>query len=212
VTAPSLLLLAAALVVAALNLYTVIASRPQIQAVTKPAVMVLLILAAATLHPHTETQRWLFVVGLALGLSGDVLLLPQVNRFIPAVVAFAVGHIAYIAGFWVAGLSAGWAGAGLVVVIVGGAILLPPMVRGLRSSGRNNLLIPAIAYAVVISAFMVSAAASGRSVAAAGALLFYASDGLLGWTNFVGPLRWGGPVNIVLYHLGQTLLVVSLAV
>jgi uncharacterized membrane protein YhhN len=127
-------------------------------------------------------------------------------------VAFAVGHIAYIAGFWVAGLSAGWAGAGLVVVIVGGAILLPPMVRGLRSSGRNNLLIPAIAYAVVISAFMVSAAASGRSVAAAGALLFYASDGLLGWTNFVGPLRWGGPVNIVLYHLGQTLLVVSLAV
>jgi hypothetical protein len=63
----------------------------------------------------------------------------------------------------------------------------------------------------LISAFVVSAAGSGRPVGALGALLFYASDGLLSWYRFVGPLRWGRPVNIAPHHLGQALLVVSLA-
>lgn len=203
--------LIAALAVAAANLYAVGASRKRIEAISKPAVMVFLIAGAVTLQPHSDAQRWLFVLGLALGLVGDLLLLPQVDCLVAAIVVFGAGHVAYIAGFRLIGFNPLWAAAGLLLVLVAVAALVPPMLRQLRRSGRSRLLGPVFAYVVVISAFMVSAAGTGRPVAAIGALLFYASDGLLGWYRFVGPLRWGRPVNIVLYQLGQALLVLSLA-
>jgi uncharacterized membrane protein YhhN len=58
----------------------------------------------------------------------------------------------------------------------------------------------------------VSATASGNVVAAAGGLLFFYSDVIFAWYRFVKPARWGQPVNIVMYQLGQALLVLSLAV
>jgi uncharacterized membrane protein YhhN len=206
------LFLAAALATAVINLYAVIASRLRVEAFTKPGVLVLLILAALVLHPHIEAQRWLFIVGLALGLAGDIFLLPQLDRLIPAIAAFGAGHLAYIAGFLLSGFRPVWVAAGVVVVVVAAVLMLPRIVRGLRDAGSDRLVGPVVGYAVLISAFVVSAAGSGRPVGALGALLFYASDGLLSWYRFVGPRRWGRTVNIALYHLGQTLLVVSLAV
>lgn len=57
----------------------------------------------------------------------------------------------------------------------------------------------------------VSATASGNLVAATGGLLFFFSDVIFAWYRFVTPVRWGQPVNIVMYQTGQALLVLSLA-
>jgi uncharacterized membrane protein YhhN len=58
---------------------------------------------------------------------------------------------------------------------------------------------------------MVSSAGStGSLVALAGALLFFYSDGLLAYNRFVRPVSRGRLGNIVLYHVGQALLVLSL--
>lgn len=70
---------------------------------------------------------------------------------------------------------------------------------------------PVVGYVVVISLMAVSATASGSVVAAAGGLCFFFSDGILAWYRFVSPVRWGLPVNIVMYQTGQALLVLSLA-
>jgi hypothetical protein len=35
---------------------------------------------------------------------------------------------------------------------------------------------------------------------------------IFAWYRFVKPVPWGQPVNIVMYQLGQALLVLSLAV
>jgi len=58
---------------------------------------------------------------------------------------------------------------------------------------------------------VASAGGTGSAVALIGALLFFYSDAVLAWNRFVRPLRWGRVVNIVPYHLGQAILVLSLA-
>jgi uncharacterized membrane protein YhhN len=56
-----------------------------------------------------------------------------------------------------------------------------------------------------------SAGGTGSFIALAGAVLFFWSDGLLAMNRFVRLLPGGRLANIVLYHAGQALLVLSLA-
>jgi hypothetical protein len=58
---------------------------------------------------------------------------------------------------------------------------------------------------MVVSAFGVA-----TFFAVLGALLFYVSDAVLGWTRFVSDLRRGRVVVMVTYHLGQAGLVLAL--
>ncbi len=64
---------------------------------------------------------------------------------------------------------------------------------------------------LAISAMVASAAGSLNAVAIAGAILFAASDTLLAEGRFVRSVRHGDLAVMVLYHLGQGLLVMSLA-
>ena len=66
------------------------------------------------------------------------------------------------------------------------------------------------AYLAVISTTVVVAAASDLSLARIGAVLPFASDGVLGWNRFVAPIRQGGLLTRIPYHLGQALLVLWL--
>jgi uncharacterized membrane protein YhhN len=47
-------------------------------------------------------------------------------------------------------------------------------------------------------------------LARVGAVLLYASDGVLGWNRFVTPIRQGRLLTRIPYHLGQGLMVLSL--
>ena len=69
---------------------------------------------------------------------------------------------------------------------------------------------PVLAYMGVISAMLVCAIGTGAPLAIAGALLFYASDALIGWGRFVEARPWGDLAVMVTYHLGQVLLVLFL--
>ena len=184
----------------------------RLEYVCKPATMAALAGMAAALTPRSNGERALFVVALLLGLAGDVLLMLPRDYLLPGLVAFLLGHAAYIAGFRFLPFTAAPAGAAVILVAAGAALMLRRYVAGLRRSGRNRLVAPVLVYAVVISLTVVSAAGSRHWVAFAGALLFYVSDALFAWYRFVGPLRWGRPVNIVLYQAGQALLALSLAV
>ena len=177
----------------------------------KPAVMVALIAVAVTLHPQNQTERALFVAALVLGLASDVFLMLPQDLFLPGLLAALVEHIAYIFGFRFGGLTIVGVFIGLVIVSAAAALLVPRFLSALTKSGHGRLRGPVIAYVVVISVMTISATGSGNLVAAAGGLLFFASDALLAWYRFVEPLRWGRPVNIAAYQVGQALLVLSLA-
>ena len=203
---------ALAAVASAGDLLSILRHDKRLEYATKPAVMALLIAAAVLLHPASQGERALFVVALVLGLVGDVFLMLPDDFLMPGIAAFLAGHIAYAAGFRFAGFAIFGLIAGLVIVAATAGLYLRRILSAVQSGGRPNLRNPVIAYAIVISLMTVSATASGNMVAAAGGLLFFFSDVIFAWYRFVKPVRWGQPVNIVMYQAGQALLVLSLAV
>lgn len=88
---------------------------------------------------------------------------------------------------------------GVVAVVVVGRHFLPGISRG----ENKELVVPAITYAVVISAMVVSAWGTWSLWAIIGASLFYISDGTLAWNKFLDHRRWGDIAVMVTYHLGQ---------
>ena len=208
-TAAATIFLAAALVVAALDWVAVATSRHRLEYVAKPAVMVALIGAAVSLRPASPTEQIFFVVALAFGLASDVFLMLPRDLFLAGLGAALVEHLAYISGFRTRELHIGWLVAAALIALVSVGVVYPPIDRSLRRQ-QPRLVGPVIAYLVVFVVMVASAGGTGSFVALAGALLFFYSDAILAWNRFVKPLPHGRIANIVPYHIGEALLVLSL--
>jgi len=176
----------------------------------KPATLVALIVVAVTLDPtHTDQRAW-FVAALVFSLAGDVFLMLPRDLFVAGLGAFLLGHVAYVVGFSRHGGSARALAIAAVPVVLGAAVLSVRYVRALRAGGHQELVGPVLAYVTDIAAMVTSALATGDAVAAGGALLFMASDSLIGWHRFVRPQPWAPVAIHVTYHLGQMGLVLAL--
>jgi uncharacterized membrane protein YhhN len=182
--------------------------RKRAEYVFKPATLVALITVALALDPTVEAQRWLVVGALVFSLAGDVFLMLPRDRFIAGLSSFLTAHLLYVAGFAVAGLTAAAVGVGVVIAGVLGVSLA---VAILSSVNDPRLRVAVTAYMVVIFAMLVTAIGTANPVAATGAVLFVASDAVLGWNRFVGGLPWARVFIMVTYHVGQALIVLSLA-
>jgi alkenylglycerophosphocholine/alkenylglycerophosphoethanolamine hydrolase len=141
--------------------------------------------------------------GLVLSALGDVLL--EAGLFLPGLVAFLSAHVAYVAAFLSAdhrpalGRALPFAAWGL-----GAFALLRPAL--------GTMAVPVAVYVAVICSMMWRAAARvgglgtpalAAALGLAGAVAFGASDTLIAFHRFAGPIpgaRW--PI-MVLYWLGQ---------
>jgi len=175
----------------------------------KPAVMAGLIAVALLVQPASQTERAWFIAALALGLVSDVFLMLPRDLLVAGLVAALVEHLAYIAGFRARPLDTPLLLAGAVIALLSIAAFLPPIVLALRAK-RPRLIGPVIAYVAVFAVMVASAGGTGSLVGLAGALLFLYSDSVLAWNRFVRPLPGGRLFNMVPYHLGEALLVLSL--
>lgn len=182
-------------------------SRPRV--VTKPLPLALLIGVALTVTPVDPAVRGWFVVALAGSLAGDVALL-WTRGFFAGLAAFLLAHVAYAIGFVVGGVSASGLAAGLAAMLVFDAVLARRLVPALRASGRRPLVLPVLAYMVAITVMVATAVGSTIPLAVAGAWLFAVSDAILADGRFVRRRRRGDLAVMVLYHLGQACLVLSL--
>ena len=208
-TAPAaffLVLTAAAMVV---DWVAVGLSRRRLEYAAKPAVMIGLIAVALTLRPVSSAEQAWFVVALVLGLASDVFLMLPRDMFLAGLVAALVEHLAYIAGFTTRDFQMTLFLVAILIAVLSVIVFLPPIVRALRAS-LPQLVWPVLAYVAVFVVMVASAGGTGSLVALAGALLFFYSDAILAWNRFVKPLPMGRIVNIVPYHLGVALLVLSL--
>jgi len=182
----------------------------RIEYVCKPAVMVALVGVALALHPTLPGRRDWFVAALVLSMLGDIFLMLPRDLFVAGLGSFLLAHLAYVVGFRVhGGSAAAWALAALGV-LAADVLLASPVLGAVRRRHRD-LLVPVVAYMLVISAMVSAALATGLALAIAGAVLFFASDTLIAWNRFVAQRRWMPLAIIVTYHLGQTGLVLSLA-
>jgi uncharacterized membrane protein YhhN len=189
----------------------------------KPAVLVALVGAAASIpasHTDLVDRRWWFVAALVCCLVGDVALMLPGDVFIPGLAAFLAGHVLFVVGllqppappgmppfaFSTTGLAVA---AGLVVAIEAypGRALLTTLAGG----GQRSLIAPVCVYMVAIATVVVLATNVASRPAAIGASLFLVSDTVLALDRFVWPRPWGTLVVHVTYHVAQVLLVLSLA-
>jgi len=211
VTATAALLLVLTLAVAVGDWVAVGIGNKALEYVCKPLTMVVLIAATLALDPTNATARGCFVVALVLSLAGDVfLMLPDEKLFVFGLGSFLAGHIAYIVGLWVAGVSFGALLVGVLLVAVAVLTLGVRIVRGVHAGQHPELTGPVVAYLVVISVMVASAIGRTNAFAIVGAVLFYASDAMIAWTRFIEDKPWGRLAIIVTYHLGQMGLVLSL--
>ncbi len=205
------LLLAAAAAVAVVDWIAVARRARRWEHVAKPAVLVLLIGLALVIDPvRPASQPW-FVAALVASLVGDVLMMVP-GAFVAGLAAFLVAHVGYIVGLDVAGGGSAIA-VGLCVVGVGaGAVVVGRrLLAGMKARGGSRERMPVVAYVAVITVMVGSALATGRVLPALGALLFMVSDSLIGWRRYVREQEWMPVAIMVTYHVGQALLVLSLA-
>lgn len=177
----------------------------------KPATMVPLIIAAATADATKSDMRVWFTIALVCSLAGDVFLMLADDEkfFVPGLGSFLLGHIAYVVGLLVGGVSAITLVVGVVGVVILIALVSPRIVAGAISRDRR-LGIPVLAYLLIISTMVACAIGSGVPLAILGAVLFYGSDFAIGWSRFVSEFRGARMVIIITYHSAQVLLVASL--
>ena len=205
--------------------------RHRLELLFKPLTMLVLIWAVLLNWPVTESSRqaaW-FLTGFALSLGGDVFLMfapedrdgsemPRFPFFEAGLGSFLLGHLAFIRGLTPA-LPPAPSLLTLLLILPAGAALLRRLLRALRRRQEHALMVPIAAYSVVLSLMLFAAAATlfradwglARGLfAAAGGLLFFVSDSLLGWNRFVKPLPHGSVLVHVSYHGAQLLLAASL--
>jgi uncharacterized membrane protein YhhN len=209
-----------ALAVAAGDWFAVGRENRRAEYVLKPLTLTLLIAAAGFPAARAPGRASAFTIAaLVLSLAGDVFLMLPADLFVAGLGAFLLAHVAYVVAFNgstppepVTALAA----AGVAAAAIP---LFARMRAGMARSGQTEYAIPVAVYVLAIGAMVVSAIATAgradwsgwRSAAAiAGALLFMASDSLIGWNRFVQEVRGAQVLIMVTYHLGQALLVVGL--
>jgi uncharacterized membrane protein YhhN len=182
--------------------------RRDIVLVAKPVASAgFLVLGWSRLEPGHPYSAWV-LLALLLCFAGDLLLMLR-RGFLPGLVSFLLGHLAYVVAFSVLLLPRSWPAVWSLpplVVSTVAAVWLSPHLGRLR--------LPVVAYVAVITvmvwgAVAVTVAGHGPWFLAAGAILFYLSDLAVARDRLVtkafGSRTWGLPA----YYLGQFLLALT---
>jgi len=174
----------------------------------KPVLSLLFVLTALMVSTHLNFYAVVVVFGLVLCLVGDVCLaFPQRAMFRVGLVAFLLGHVAYIVAF-VSAARPNWGLwiAALAALPVSSLVYyrLQPFLGGMRT--------PVMAYIVVITLMVIAAGGvfgdlqlsfPGRFLVLNGAFSFYLSDIFVARQRFVQPSFRNRLIGLPLYYLGQ---------
>lgn len=181
--------------------------------VTKPSVMLLLLLLLFRTGEVPGRLTWFFA-GAALGLAGDIfLMLPGKRTFFYGLLAFLAGHIAYTIALqpnpFINPLISLLVACGLGIAA---SLLARRFSLRMQRSGLSRLRLPVLVYILVIVIMAWSAWLTlldphwplpASLLVSAGALLFLLSDGLLARDRFIRPQPHARLQVIVTYHLAQ---------
>ena len=182
--------------------------------VLKPACTLLVIaislLGAGDGWRGIDAYRRLVVAGLVFSLAGDVLLMLPDDRFVAGLAAFLVAHLCYLGAF-TRGSGFTTSNRSALPLAAAGATLL-----ALLWPTLGAMRLPVLAYVLAILAMAWQALERSRLVshdgagwAAAGAVLFVASDASLGIDRFLSPIP-GAPVVVLgTYYLAQWMIATS---
>jgi len=169
--------------------------------------------ALVQVHP-IPGYYYVLLLGLIFCLGGDVFLaLPQDRAFLMGLVSFLLGHLFYvICFFYVADISQ-WTWIGCLV----GLLVSCPVFLWLRPH-LGSMLIPVIAYVIVITVMVIGAWTvlgdtrlnyAGRLLVFIGAVSFYLSDLFVARDRFLKSEFTNRLIGLPMYYIGQFLLAFS---
>ncbi len=180
--------------------------------VSKPIPVLCLALWVSFL-PRRGRYQLAIAAGLLLCALGDILLEASDATFLFGLIAFLLGHVAYIVAFTSDSRRLFPLGAALAF---GYGVLVYAYLTTAGTLGA--MAVPVLVYMLVICTMLWRAAARAgvpaiirASVWAglAGALFFTASDTILSLRMFETPINLGGVAVILTYWIGQTLIAFS---
>jgi len=173
--------------------------------VAKPLASLGFVLIGLSGVPFDNRMGAFILAGLVCAALGDVALMFE-RWFLAGLGLFAIGHLAYIAGFTrVAAPTTEWLVLGAVAALAAGRWLLPQITGTMRTA--------VAAYIAIIGVMLATALSAGtRSVALPiGAAMFVLSDLLVARERFVESddrnRLWGLP----LYYAAQVLIASTIA-
>jgi len=181
---------------------------------TKTLASSLFIVAALVQSGPPEGYFLPLILGLVLCLGGDVCLaLPGKRFFLAGLVSFLLGHVLYLIAFFRLSSPGAWT----LYSAIPCALLSTAVFMYLRPR-LGNMLLPVLAYVLVITLMVVGAftvmgdesyALRGRLTVVAGASLFYLSDLFVARDRFIMREFTNRLVGLPLYYAGQFLLAFS---
>ena len=224
-------LVIAALIFAALEWYFEIKKNLWGIYLTKPTVMVLLIVfvwfyadvPVLVFGLNTSAIIW-FILGLLFCLGGDIFLMLPERFFLPGLILFLLGHIFYIAGF---GMPIPPEGSEIIALLIAVILIVVSgwvyvmLANGMQSSGKDRMRIPVLIYTIVISLMLFSALMTlfreewmllPSILVSVGALLFLVSDIMNAWVRFVHPISNQRLWVMSTYHFAQIGIAVGAAI
>jgi uncharacterized membrane protein YhhN len=181
---------------------------------TKSILSCLFILTAVIQTHPMPGYYHLLLIGLIFCLGGDVFLaLPQEKMFLSGLVSFLLGHVFYVLCFFYAAAISQWTWIGCLV-----GVLVSSLVFVWLRPHLGSMLVPVIAYIVVISVMVIGAWTVlgdsrlnfvGRLLVFIGAVSFYLSDLFVARDRFLKTEFANRLIGLPLYYVGQYLLAFS---
>ena len=161
-----------------------------------------------------QNAPWLLTLGLALCAAGDFFLAVEDRSerfFLAGLVAFLLGHVAYIVLFSALPETAATLPVWLRTVIIAVVIFVALAMAAMLWQAAGNLRWPVMIYIMAVVAMASSAVTNGGGLITAGALSFMASDTILATERFMmksdAPGRaFTGPAVWITYFAAQLLI------
>jgi uncharacterized membrane protein YhhN len=184
--------------------------------ITKPATMAALVVAAGFAQPrHSGVHGWL-VLALLFGLAGGLALAldhgsDHENFFVAGLGSFLIGHICFSVAMVRHGTEAIGIGFGIALGVILASVFGFQIVRGANRQGGLPLAIAIAVYIWALATMLALGVGTASLLIAYGALVFAASDLVLGTDRLVAPKEWAPITVMVSYHVAQVLLLIGLA-
>lgn len=181
---------------------------------TKTLLSCLFIFTALVQIQTIPVYFYLMLIGLIFCLGGDVFLaLPQERMFLLGLVSFLLGHVLYMVGFFYVADVSQWTMVGCLV-----GLLVSGLVFWWLRPHLGSMLVPVIAYIIVITVMVIGAwtvlgdtklSYAGRLLVFVGAVSFYLSDLFVARERFLKSEFSNRLIGLPMYYCGQFLLAFS---
>ena len=169
--------------------------------------LILLILAQIRSNNIHDTTTIYIIIGLILGLLGDILLLRE-RWFLIGLFAFLSGHLLYMIAWWPQHIQMPWHYFFFYTI---GFFYWINLIIQLRKKKRTKYIIPSLLYALIISSMFLLAANFEFNnqqfhYFIIGAFLFCVSDAILGWEKFIQSFPFAHIFILTTYYGAQTFI------